>query len=120
MKLFGYEFSAKKVNPEPEVVDADGKVVNKPTAGEKIFGAIKTVAKVGVATGVAFGAYKLGEVRTVKAKNDEINKVNKDRLELWEANAELEEKLQAALSDGKENAEESETDEDDVIEVTTF
>lgn len=116
MKLFGYEI--KKADPEPEVVDKDGNPVNKPSASEKIAGALKTIAKVGVATGVAFGAYKFGEARTTKAKNEEINKINRDRLDLWADKADLEEKLQAALSPETVN-EESETDEDDV-EVGTF
>lgn len=115
-KMFGKKFTWED---EPVVVDKDGKPVGKASVGEKIFGAIKTVAKVGVATGVAFGAYKLGEARTTKSKNEEINEINRDRLQLWNDKAELEEKLQAALSPETVD-EESETDEDDDEEVVTF
>lgn len=115
MKIFGYEI--KKADPEPEVVDKDGNPVGKASAGEKIVGVLKTIAKVGVGAGVAFGAYKLGGAHMEKAKNDEINEINKDRLNLWAENADLEEKLQAAISSEEEESEE--TDEAD-IEVGTF
>lgn len=117
MKIFGYEIN--KAKPEPEVLDKDGNVVNKPSASEKIVGVLKTIAKVGVATGVAFGAYKLGGNRKEKEMNDEINKVNQDRLKLWAENADLEDKLREATSTTESESEET-TDEDDDEEVVTF
>lgn len=116
MKLFGYEI--KKAEPEPEVVDENGKPVGKPKVAEVAIGAVKTVAKIGMITGAAALAYTIGGNKTAKAKDEEIAKINKDRLELWADKADLEEKLQAALS--KEDTDAVETEEDDDTEVVTF
>lgn len=76
MKIFGYELKLEKVNKEPEVevVDKDGQVVNKPSKGEKILNAAFTGLKIVTVGGAMVGAAILNGKRVGKEKDKEIRK----------------------------------------------
>ena len=76
MKIFGYELKLEKVNKEPEVevVDKDGRVVNEPSKGEKIMNAVCTGLKIAAVGGLAAGAAILNGNRVGKEKDKEIRK----------------------------------------------
>lgn len=113
VKMFGQEFSWKKAEPDPEVVDENGKVVNKKTFADHVIGVGKTVVKIGVIAGTAAIAYTVGGKKVGKEKDQEISEINKDLLNLYSENAELQAKLRDEESDEKE-------EEQDEVEITTF
>lgn len=115
MKIFGYEVKFEKVNKEPEVevVDKDGRVVNKPSKGEKIMNAVCTGLKIAAVGGLAAGAAILNGNRVGKEKDKEIRKF-KDAYE--DALGERDYYYNQLNSQEEETVDESEADEAEDVE----
>lgn len=115
MKIFGYEVKFEKVNKEPEVevVDKDGQVVNKPSKGEKIMNAVCTGLKIAAVGGLAAGAAILNGNRVGKEKDKVIRDLRETNDQLFKDNCDMAMKLE---NQEEETVDESEADEAEDVE----
>ena len=79
MEKFGYV----PKEPEPEVVDENGKVVNKKTIGQKIWTGVKTVVSLGAGVGAGYVIWKTSEGQTEKRLQPKIDNLDRENKELW-------------------------------------
>lgn len=87
MKLFGWEI--KRAEKEPEVVDENGKVVNKPTVKETACKVLGTVAALGAGAGMVVGAYVLGGKKVGREKDRKIADLDHENRQLIDDNEAL-------------------------------
>lgn len=115
MKIFGYELKLEKVNKEPEVevVDKDGQVVNKPSKGEKFMNAVCTGLKIAAVGGLAAGAAILNGNRVGKEKDKVIRDLRETNDQLFKDNCDMAMKLE---NQEEETVDESEADEAEDVE----